>query len=314
MPLDPILIALALLLGVLMSRTTLCTVACVQQWVVARRVEGLLRIVAVVGAAMIALLASALLRPDAVALPMAQPIGLALCAGAVLLGAGSVVNGGCYLGSVLYLSRGNLNFLGTIAGLALGLALAPHSLAMQMATGHRMAMTSFVTAALLIAAIALLAAAVAHARSTRRVAAAERAPPLALAAGAGLVAGLIYAGHPDWNYSSVLTALVRAGSEPIAWAGQYAALALFAGATAGALAAHRFRFEAPTPRRLARCLAGGALMGVGASLIPGGHDLLLLWTIPGLALHGVIAYGIVVATIALLLAVGARRARLAAAR
>jgi hypothetical protein len=47
-------------------------------------------------------------------------------------------------------------------------------------------------------------------------------------------------------------------------------------------------------------------MGAGATLIPGGHDLLLLWSIPGLTLHGLVAYVIVAATVAALLASGGR--------
>ena len=49
-----------------------------------------------------------------------------------------------------------------------------------------------------------------------------------------------------------------------------------------------------------RCLAGGMLMGLAAKLIPGGSDMLLLWSIPGLALYGAVAYLIMLATLAAL--------------
>ena len=40
--------------------------------------------------------------------------------GGLLLGFGALINGGCYLGSVLYLGSGNLNFLLTLVGIAGG--------------------------------------------------------------------------------------------------------------------------------------------------------------------------------------------------
>jgi hypothetical protein len=43
------------------------------------------------------------------------------------------------------------------------------------------------------------------------------------------------------------------------------------------------------------------LMGAGAGYIPGGNDMLLLWSIPGLALYGAVAYLIMMATLAALL-------------
>ena len=40
-------------------------------------------------------------------------------------------------------------------------------------------------------------------------------------------------------------------------------------------------------------------MGFGAQIIPGGNDTLLLWTIPGLATYGALAYGTMIAVIAI---------------
>ncbi len=40
-------------------------------------------------------------------------------------------------------------------------------------------------------------------------------------------------------------------------------------------------------------------MGIGASGVPGGNDTLLMWTIPGLALYGAVAYLVMIATIAI---------------
>ena len=39
-------------------------------------------------------------------------------------------------------------------------------------------------------------------------------------------------------------------------------------------------------------------MGAGARMIPGGNDTMMLWSIPGLAHHGVAAYRVMMLTIA----------------
>jgi Sulphur transport len=83
--------------------------------------------------------------------------------------------------------------------------------------------------------------------------------------------------------------------------GLASALMLFAGATLGALLQHRWRLAPLEPLRAARCLAGGFVMGWGAHLVPGGNDMLLLWAIPGLALYGLLAYLVMLVTVAALL-------------
>ncbi len=112
-----------------------------------------------------------------------------------------------------------------------------------------------------------------------------------LAVGAGLLAGLVYARHPGWSYGTVLESIAHGRYGAMSWAANLSALLLFAGAASGALYAGRFTLQWPTLTRSLRCLAGGAIMGLGAARIPGGNDLLLLWAIPGLTLYGALAYG-----------------------
>jgi toxin CptA len=294
--LEPGLAALTTLLGVLMSRTSLCTVAGVQQCLRERSAEGLRPMLAAASAAGVVLLACSLLWPAAIALPRGQPIGLALLAGAAVLGLGALVNGACYLGSVLYIGRGNLNFLLTLAGLGLASRAAAMPSPLLAAGGARM---SPGVAGLLGAALFALLAFIALRRQRRA---------LVLAAGAsGLVAGAVFALHPAWSYGAVVDALARA--RPGALGALVPALMLFAGASLGALLQHRWRLVHFTPVPALRCLAGGLLMGWGAHLIPGGNDMLLLWAIPGLTLYGLVAYLAMAATIALLLAGAARLPR-----
>ena len=71
-------------------------------------------------------------------------------------------------------------------------------------------------------------------------------------------------------------------------------LAVLAGALLAARARNRLRLRRPTCAAVARCLAGGLLMGTGAALVPGGNDALVLHAAPGLALHAALAYAALV--------------------
>jgi Sulphur transport len=57
-------------------------------------------------------------------------------------------------------------------------------------------------------------------------------------------------------------------------------LALVAGAIVGGVTTGRFRSTRVTAGQLAKCFAGGVLMGWGSLLIPGGNDGLILVGMP----------------------------------
>lgn len=312
--LDLLFAILAFALGVAMSRTTLCTVANVQQWVIARQVDGLLRLLAVACAAGLVLLALQQLSPSMIRLPMDAPVSGRVVLGGMLLGLGAIVNGACFLGTVLYIGRGNANYLATLLGLVLalrwlGTSVSPAVSAPMTRLGG--AISPMPRELLVVAGLAVFAGgliATAWIVRTR----AGRSPALRTsvraAAVAGAIAGGIYAGHPDWNYASALNHLARADGRDWREAGELAGLLVLAGATAGSFAMRRWQLESLRLLTLVRCLAGGALLALGAWLIPGGHDLLLMWSIPGLALHGLVAFTAMALTVALVLHFGRGRA------
>ena len=90
------------------------------------------------------------------------------------------------------------------------------------------------------------------------------------------------------------------------WRTSLSALTLFAGAIGEAALAGRFNMQRPNLQRALRCLAGGAVMGLGAALVPGGNDNLLLWAIPGLTGYGVVAYGLMLWVIVMAFMLAAR--------
>ena len=115
-----------------------------------------------------------------------------------------------------------------------------------------------------------------------------------------LTSGIIYSRRPNRNYASLFHNLSHLDRETLEWPAHLAGLSLMAGATFSSWLLHRLHVQWPTPGRMARSVAGGFVMASGSILIPGGHDLLLMWSIPGLAIDAMLAYLVMLAMIALL--------------
>jgi uncharacterized protein len=111
------------------------------------------------------------------------------------------------------------------------------------------------------------------------------------------LAGLLNTQHPGWSYSKPVNALATGELHQLSLPLAMSSLATFAGAISSSLLAGGFRWARFSALRLLRCLLGGTLMAGAAAMVPGGNDTLLLWAIPGLALYGLVAYGLMLGTI-----------------
>ncbi len=248
--------------------------------------------------------------------------------GGVLFGVGAAVNGGCSLSTLHRLADGDLGMLATLAGFVAGvwasLGLFPEGALMRLLPESAlMRLLPAVSPWLrwpdlapwvggLLFGWALwqlreLWLRAQHGTATplwRRV----LAPTYHLSVAAalmGLAAGLLYATQGAWSYSNFLRGEVlhRAAhtTAPSAWHG-ILVLGLLAGMLVSAL--ERGSLAWRQPQRLtgwARHAGGGALMGLGAALVPGGNDTLLLGGLPSLAPAAVAAYVSMVLGIALML-------------
>lgn len=308
-------ITLALVLGFVAQRSFLCTVANVERFVVRRRADGLLGLVVAVCWAATVLLVLAWALPEQVRLPGEHAVSWTLVAGGLVLGVGSAVNGGCFVGSIVRIGSGDLNFLATLVGIGLGLRWMPElwpapvgwaaqPMARHLATGSVGYVVLWL--ALLITGVARLLAEKRRGRLWQPTWRGRWPRVLALAL-TGAVAGLMYARNPDWSYAIAIEAVAVPEKAPGGLATLLAPVALFAGAVISARLGGNFRLARPTLKGLARGLMGGMLMGAGAQLVPGGNDTLLLWSMPGLTLYGVVAYAAMVAAIALVMLPGRRR-------
>jgi hypothetical protein len=82
--------------------------------------------------------------------------------------------------------------------------------------------------------------------------------------------------------------------------------ATIAGAIAAAHRRKRWRPQGVTVSDAAKTTIGGFLMGLGAAVIPGGNDGLILAALPALSVGGAVAYVVMLATIMAALAVKRR--------
>ncbi len=239
--------------------------------------------------------------------------------GGVLFGVGAGVNRGCSLSTLHRLADGDLGMLATLAGfmagvwVSLGLLPAGADMRLLPAVSPWLRWPDlapwfggllFAWALWQLRKLWRLAQHNADAKVFRRALAPNDHLSVA-AALLGLAAGLLYATQGAWSYSNFLRGEVlhRAAHATAlsAWHG-ILVLGLLAGMLASALERGSLAWRQPQGLTgWARHASGGALMGLGAALVPGGNDTLLLVGLPSLAPAAVAAYVAMLLGIALVL-------------
>lgn len=295
--------ALGFLLGFALARANSCTVASTRRLIHDRRGDWMFGLATAISWAGLVLIGLTSMAPTHFRLPAEIPISAALLIGSVMIGFGAFLNRGCFLGSVAQLSRGNLNYLFTLVGIALDLRFgAPQTVNRLPVAMSDSALSAHAPAVRFIAVVLFGSVA---SLSLRKLYHRRRATMLALIM-VGLLGGLIYAINPDWSYTTVIDRVVH-GTMPVRTIhNEMAAIALFLGALLSATLRDQFSVVSLSKSASAGCLIGGIFMGMGARMIPGGNDTLMLWSIPGLTLYGLTSYAIMIFTIALLLIVSRR--------
>ncbi|RZF65200.1 hypothetical protein EWE75_07475 [Sphingomonas populi] len=228
-----------------------------------------------------------------------------LLVGAVVFGIGATINDACLLGSLGRLGEGELRLVVLPAGLAAGFFVADssgiggtpqinESILSAPSTAGYVALAAF--AAILVSALALVSRGGLVRQPGRW--------PLGVSMWVlGATGGTLYATAPSWTYADLVHR-----SLPLAMSlnNDVAALtvtATIAGAVAAAHHRRRWRPRRMAPSDVAKTLSGGFLMGLGAAVIPGGNDGLILAALPALSIGGAVAYVLMLATIMSALAV-----------
>jgi hypothetical protein len=282
-----LLFAGAFSLGVAIQHGTTCAVRAMSELIRDRRADGLLGFFE---CGLWALLVAWLLRPD-MAVPQWGPLG-SLCLGAVLFGAGATINGGCAFGSIARLGEGRAEFLLTGAGAYLAFrfldAIGLGTIALPEQTPAPENALLFVTLGL----PGLILLRFALWRRPLRV-----ILRLSFLMGViGIVGAFVGALHQPWPW---MHALRYIGTSD--WLTGIGLLGIISGSIANGMFRGRFRFEPPGLVAVRDRFAGGLLMGAGSALIPGGNDSLVLQGIPSGSPSAFLAYGILLATIVVLL-------------
>ncbi len=291
-------LAAAALMGAAIQRGATCMVAAVDEAIGERRYG---RSLALAEAALwvggLVAIAQLLGMPPATA--ARYDAGASTLLGGVLLGLGAWLNRACVFGAVARIGSGQLAWLGTPLGFLLG-SLLP----LRPADAQGIA-EPFAWPVLVALAFAPLVA--------WRAAQAIRSPAIAdhlwhphratLVIAVTFFATLLIAGA--WAYTDALADLARAkgAMEARLVLRGTMVLALLTGAVAGGWLGGKLRWQRPRARALLRCIAGGALMGAGALLVPGSNAGLIMLGLPLLLPHAWIAVATMALTIAAAVAI-----------
>lgn len=296
---------LAFVAGFALSRGGICAVAAVRQVVEERRWRLFLSFLECAAWALLALIGANALGVMAIDNWPAHVSFLAALVGGALFGIGALINGACAFGSAGRLAAGELSFLAIPFGFFLGVFLA-HRL------GADAGAVTMATFAITGAALALLTGALVlfalwrvwtgfrdtpnRSSAATTLAGPTWPPSLAMAVIALSNVGLLLIVFA-WPYTSLLTDIGLGHSKQTALRTALV-LVFLSGAFLGAITAGRFKLRAGVLREWIARFAGGALMGLGAALIPGGNDALVLMGLPLLQPEALGAYAAMVIVIA----------------
>jgi uncharacterized membrane protein YedE/YeeE len=255
------------------------------------------------------------LVPAAAAGVKGWPLSLAAVAGGFVFGVGSGINGACAYSTMARMVDGEGRMLVTIAGFAVGVA----AFVLLLGAGWSLRPTP---APALVGALAGWAKWLALAvipvglfeavrlwRTRPKGASLGRlvlAPRYRLSTAAlliGIAAALIFFLSGPSGYSSTFELIIEAifGTRPWPGVTRWSILVgVLLGMALSTVQRGTFRLDLAPRADWTRNLAGGALMGIGVAMTPGGNDALVLYGIPTLSPHALPSYagmaiGIVVA-------------------
>lgn len=301
---------LLFLIGYSSQRSGVCMVRAVREVIVRRRAH---RFAGFALAAASAMLVMALTEASGAApfemIAGARADGLAV-AGGVLFGLGARVNGHCAMGTLAALTAGQLSRAATIAAMLLAaLLLGPSmSRAALMVPERELFASPLIGNTPLALAVggvlALLAASYLYRRLGWRKPRGGWSPLIAMSL-IGAASGSLFVLDQRWVYTSRIAELAY-GTFVVTPFSLIPLAVLIGAMVLAAMIGGQFRLLRGSLREWLAAGAGGLLMGLGATLVPGGNDTMLFTGVPLLLPNLLIAYAAFVAT--LMLTISAPRA------
>ncbi|HEY9345467.1 MAG TPA: YeeE/YedE thiosulfate transporter family protein [Inquilinus sp.] len=281
--------ALGFFLGYALNHGSICTVIATRELILEKRPA---RFIAFAECAVWAALVYAIFETSPSMHRGWSPLSHLIPA-AMLFGVGTYVNGSCVFGSVGHFGNGEITFGFTFLGIAAVFYIVPlfGLLPDQPPTSASLPLGPVLLAIALLAILALRLAVSLRSESNFR--------RLAMSMGAiGITFAVLSVFAPRFSIAASIGSIV---SIPVA--GAVITVLMFAGSLVSArFSSRRFRLKWPTIKGVARRMLGGILMGLGALIIPGGNDTLLVIGFPMGAWQAALAYVLLVASLAALIA------------
>jgi hypothetical protein len=276
-------------LGFALNQGSICTVIATRELVSEKRPA---RFIALVECAVWAALVYAILKSSPTMQQGWSPLGY-LAPAAILFGVGTYLNGACVFGSVGHFGNGEIDFgfafLGifAVAYIESLFDLVPD----QPPTSASLPVGPAFLALALLAVLALRLAVTLRSESNFM--------RLTLSMGAiGITFTILTIFAPGFSITAAIGSVVS-----IPLAGAVISACMFGGSLVSArFMRRRFTLQWPTIKTIIRKTLAGMLMGLGALLIPGGNDALLMIGFPMGAWQAALAYILFVATLAALIA------------
>lgn len=239
-------------------------------------------------------------------------------AGGLLFGIGAAINRGCAFSTLTHLGSGDLEYSATLVGFAAGTGLylvTESALPTADVVLHWTPLAAPKGWRLPLAVVVWSWAGWELWRLLGKKSAAETwaerlfARRYRLSTGAALIGvsnAFLFTVHGSWAYTGALAKTVEgivASRQGATAVSVLLAMALMLGIVFSAVQSGRFRLRLPRPHIWVMHFGGGAVMGLGTALVPGGNFVLILHGIPVLSPHALPAFTALVVGIALSLLV-----------
>ena len=265
--------ALAFVVGFCIQRAGICAVRATEQWVYHRRTSRVRAFFSTAAWSGLVILPLAWLLPGSAMLAEAAPVTWTVLAGGALFGMGAALNGACALGTVAKLTCGRTDYLATLVGIFLG-AIAAVRLGIRSdatipsSSPSRVGLAGQPWLAFGVVALPICPTHETCLRSPRL-----RLTTVVSFAVLGVCGGMLHGTAGGWTYISLLAGLADRGRRFRLASPPYDRARLYLGAVrrrhrrsgaAGAFRPGDAKRVALRPK-----LAGGAMMGIAAMMIPG---------------------------------------------
>jgi hypothetical protein len=306
---------LAGILGFVLHRSGLCMVRTVAEIFSSRRAHMLLGILKAVLWAFTVFLVWTFLSGDRNPFNENYALTYHALVGGFFFGVGAAINGGCAFSTLSHLVNGRIWMLITIVGFSFGIAGMTFALGRPVAGQIQPSLLANAPANSLIVLMILLGILMCleiyrlWSSRTKNIGFRQllffrpyRQSTSSLLI--GICGGVLYILHGNWTYTSMLKTRIQSAiiiNDHLQLLHFYLFVAVLIGMVVSALLQKRVKLRIKPTKKWVEYLVGGALMGGGVVLIPGGNDTLILKSMPALSFHAIPTFAALLCGIAITL-------------